>query len=92
MHKGASMPSSKVDAACMAWSKVKHDRSYADALTSNALQDKQGGNPKPNPTKHEGMRQAMYEQIMQVRSRSRHGRSRGKANRKQQSQDKWERG
>ena len=38
------------------------------------------------------MRQALYEQIVQVRSRSRHGRSRGKANRKQQSQVKWERG
>ena len=76
----------------MAWSKVKHDRSYADALTSNASQDKKGGDPRPNPTGQEGMRQALYEQIMQVRSRNRHGRSRGKANRKQQSQVKWERG
>ena len=38
------------------------------------------------------MRQALHEQIMQVRSRNRHGRSRGKADRKQQSQVKWERG
>ena len=86
-HTGEPV-SEEVQSVCRAWSRVKNHSTHTGAVHTDAWQD--GQRPSPNPNKQEGMRQALYEQILQDKGRDKH--TKGKARRRAESREKWSRG